>query len=526
MKKKRFTLSIDQIRQIARYEITFKDIIDVDLEDGFEIAGPEGYVFSLDDLHQAIRALKEKDPSIIDFSEYWYDLISGFKELFGLDRDCGAEEDFEDVLEEMKEYPGLLVSDSDYFSYLWHELGTVWENHEGEDPLSEALDLDEILAVFDRYRANAGKPIGEWVFSEKEMNAFILFFNDEQFLANADESMLMLARRFIDQLCEHADDPAPALYTKGYACYGGNRLYPCDWSISRDCMLRLFDMDDDPQYANTLGYIYYYGRCNGGVPEYENAFRFFEFAAHNGAHESLYKLGDMYRYGYGCRQSKRTARSLYQLVYDDSLKQFVAGNHSKFADAALRMGDVYAEGIGEEINYMLAYFFYIQADYAIKLRMKESDDYGDDTVARRIQKALEETREHIPDSFFAEFGEYDQPYEFAVLASENNRCTLTRMTDVKGRCVLIAERIPTKSVPDPGCILLTFPEMDYCEHTMEVSMVTDDDAKIWFKDDAKQIRYDFCGQNEDEDSYEFYYDDELVARIVSDHYRFYDWHKG
>ena len=216
-------------------------------------------------------------------------------------------------------------------------------------------------------------------------------------MKTATEPQLALARVFIDELCEK--DSGLALYTKGYACYGGNRLYPCDWRASRDCITRLFEKKDDPQYANTLGYIYYYGRCNGGVPEYDKAFHYFGIAAANGLYEGVYKLADMFCHGYGCRESRRTARSLYGMVYDDSIKHFLKGEHANFADAALRMGNVYAKGIGEEINAVYAYHYYLQADYAARLRAKDSDFFGNTTVAINVRKALEETEALIKNTY-------------------------------------------------------------------------------------------------------------------------------
>ena len=327
-----------------------------------------------------------------------------------------------------------------------------------------------------------------------------------------------LPKRFSDDLLEK--DSGLALYTKGYACYGGNRLYPCDWTASRDCMIRLFEKEDDPQYANTLGYIYYYGRCSGGVPEYEEAFRYFEIAAANGLYEGMYKLADMYRHGYACKKSPRTARNLYGMVYDDSLKHFLEGNHANFADAALRMGNVYAKGIGEDVDPSAAYFYYTQADYAARLRAQESDFFGNTTVVINIQKALEDTKEQLPADYFKDYIDYELPGIFARLASENSRCTLTRFTNAGGHCELIAERVPTRSVPDPKPILLTIPQLNFCERTLKVSLTPDEAAEIWFKDDAQQIRYDFCEWNDIDDRYEFYYDDELVAHVRSEGYRF------
>lgn len=518
MAENKMTVGTDLMRQIARYEITFKDLIDGSgFADG-DIVCPDVYTFTLDDLYHAIKSLQHADPTVKEFGENWFYPIEQLSHAFDLDRACGFTDD-DDVPTEMKGYPGLNVSDSDHFKMLWWELENAWEDYGGETRLSEILDFDAIIANLDRYFANKGKPIEEWIFSEDEMETYIRFFIDDAFVKKAEEPQLALARKFIDALCEK--DSGLALYTKGYACYGGNRLYPCDWETSRNCMIRLFEQEDDPQYANTLGYIYYYGRCNGGVPEYEKAFRYFGIAAANGLYEGMYKLADLFRHGYACKESKRTARSLYGMVYDDSLKHFLQGKHTSFADAALRMGNVYAKGIGEEVDLPAAYFYYTQADYAARLRAQESDFFGNTTVVINIQKALEETKEQLPEDYFKDHIDYELPYIFARLASENNRCTLTRIMNSGDRCELIAERTPTRSVSDPEPILLTVPQLDFCERTLKVSLTPDEDADIWFRDDAQQVRYDFCKWNDIDDRYEFYYDDELVAYVGSEGYRFY-----
>ena len=192
----------------------------------------------------------------------------------------------------------------------------MWIACNEEMRLSEMLPLDEIIADLAQYFRNKNKPIEEWEFSQEEMESYIFFFDNEEYVKKAGEEKLALARRFIDTLC--AQENALALRIMGYACYGGSRLYPCDWNTSRDCVTRLFEMKDDPQYANTLGYIYYYGRCNGGVPEYDKAFYYFGIAAANGLYEGMYKLADMLWHGYGCRKSQKTSSENSSGRYDTS----------------------------------------------------------------------------------------------------------------------------------------------------------------------------------------------------------------
>ena len=505
------------MQRLARYEITFRDFFaDAPIRTG-DITCQEIYSFTLEDLYAAMKALKSADPTVKDFGEYWFYPINRLSDDFDLERACGDLDDFDDVPEEMKGYPGLVVSDSQYFSELWWKLEFVCEDFEGETHLSEILDFDGIIADLERCISNKGKALLDRSFSEEEMKDYIHFFDDDSYVKETDEKHLVLARKFIDILCEKGS--SLALHIKGYACYGGNRLYPCDWAVSRDCMTRLFEKEDDPQYANTLGYIYYYGRCNGGVPEYDKAFHYFGIAAANGLYEGMYKLADMYCHGYGCKESRRTARALYGMVYADSIKKFLKGEHANFADAALRMGNVFAKGIGEEIDLAGAYHYYLQADYAARLRAKENDFFGNTTVAINVRKALEETEALLPEDYFRKAVEYDFPGFFVTLTNENHRCVLSK-EEVPGHGLkLTAERIVTRTDPEPEALLVTIPQLKYCERTLKVSYMTDAAAECWFKDDAARVRYDFCTWDDIDDRDEFYYDDELVAWVRSEKYR-------
>lgn len=541
MTEKKMFLSNEQMRQIARYEMTFRDILGDAGTVDIDLISPEGCSFTLDDLYHAFIKIKEADPYIKEFAEYWYQPITLLYESFGLtwlyeykrEYDAGPEDDAlendtledagpeDDTQKSLDGYKGLLVSDKDYFSHVWSKMDGIrmWIACNDEMRLSEMLPLDGIIEDMERYFRNKDKPIEEREFSQEEMESYIWFFDNDEHVKRAGEEKLALARRFIDTLC--AQENALALRIKGYACYGGSRLYPCDWNTSRDCVTRLFEMKDDPQYANTLGYIYYYGRCNGGVPEYDKAFYYFGIAAANGLYEGMYKLADMFWHGYGCRKSQKTANSLYQMVYGDSIGHFLHGDHANFADAALRMGHIYAKEIAELENIETAYYYYLQADYAAKLQAQESDFFGNTTVAINARKALEEMRDRLPEDYFEEYMDYEVPHHFGKFPIDNNKCELTRTINAGGHIELTARRIPTRSVPSPENILITICPLSFCERTDRLSLTLDDAAEVWFKEHRDSVRFDFCRWNYMDSRYEFYYDDELVAWTKSRKYRFY-----
>ena len=69
----------DQMRQIARYELTFKEILDgMDFDDA-EISCPEVYSFTLEDLYQALRNLKEADPTVHNFGDTGFTLSGNYQ---------------------------------------------------------------------------------------------------------------------------------------------------------------------------------------------------------------------------------------------------------------------------------------------------------------------------------------------------------------------------------------------------------------------------------------------------------------
>ena len=508
-----------EMQQIARYELNFKDIISRSACEDIDIVCPDAYNFTLEDLTIAVRNLKESNPTIYDFGEYWFNPLENLEQAFGLAQAREYSEDINDTQEDRKGYRNLPVSDSYLFDNIWYAFDYAWTESDDEDHLSEVLDFDAILESLARYESNKGRPILEWEFSSQEKKNYVSSFEDDSSVKEASEKELALARKLIDDLC--AEDSGLALHIKGYACYGGNRLYACDWITSRDCILRLYEKEGDPQYANTLGYIFYYGRCTGGTPEYDKAFHYFGIAAANGLYEGIYKLADMFRHGYGCEKNEKTAGKMYDMVYADSYKYFLQGQNANFADAALRLGNVYAKGIGEEQDLIKAYAYYMQADYAAKIRAKDSDFFGNTTVVINIQKSLEETRHLLPKDFFKEYMDYDMPVYMMLLASDRFKCNLARRQTEDNEWELTASRITTKACKTLDNILVTVPQLGLCERTIKVTMTTVEFSGIWFKEDAERIRYDYIEWNEVDSRYDFYYDDELVAWIRCSSFRFY-----
>lgn len=525
----------EQMKALARYEETFDRYIELPDSEDDSLIFPGKYQMTLDDLYAALRNLLEKDPTAGEFGDLWFYPLSRFADAFGIPDACGwvddeegeeepdeEPEDEEEPEEEAAEEPvppdlvrGLPLADPEIFSDVWSGLEDVWAFADEEDHLSELPLVKTLLDDVASFLANRGRPVAERDFTDHQKKEFIRHFEQHHRLKHSSDLERRLCRRFTDELCEKGS--GTALHLKGYACYGGNELYPCDWKASRDCMLRLYEKTDDPSYANTLGYIYYYGRCTDGVPEYEKAFEMFTVAAANGLHEGIYKLADMFRHGYACKQSPRTARALYGMVYDDCYEKFLKGDdEGNFADAALRMGSVYLKGIGETPDPEEAYRYYLQADYAAKRRAAKSDFFGDATVAANIRKALAETRAALPEDFFLDRLPLYAPGLFQAFIEDGYRADLSVARREDGTATVLLKRLPRHSDRGIAPILLTCPEIDLCG-LMTGAELTATSLKTSFDAGAEQgIRYDFCTWNDTEDRLDLYYDDAPAGWISAD----------
>ena len=511
------TFTPDSARKFIRYVQIPEEILNLGPDDELDVEVPGGFSMTAEDLAAAVDNLIASNPLLSDYYGNWQNVIDCYSFDFGLERACGLFEDEDepdassagtDIL------PGSCANDFMLASQIWSGLNNLYMTV--DDPDSARISDTAITVLkehIDVYFANKGKSLSqrtEW--SAVDRDNFLSLLSDDDALAAMPERALELGRKWIDEDCG-ANDPF-AMHIKAYACYGGNRLYACDWNASRDLLTKLIDINNDPQYHNTLGYIYYYGRCNGGKPEYDKAFREFSVSAACGLYEGTYKLGDMFARGYGCEKMPAAANRLYTMVYNDSFRQFIMGEDGSFADAALRMGNIYSDGIGAEPDPYTAYMYYLQAAYAIARRARNDDFFGDTTVAIGIRKALENTKRIISDIDESYFGTNPQVWNFILfeaLVTKNGRAELRCEQCENGDILFCAERVNRSKEHRKRKVLVTVNEMDYCDlvdtvryigRTVEDYSIPSDGALF------ERVVYDSM-----EDRWEFYYEDDCVAWI-------------
>ena len=475
-----------QAREIARYEKTFMDYCE-DPEDELHVTFEEPYQYILEDLAEAVANIRKKNPTVEEFGENWFYPIETLADSFGLEKAAGLTGEQADDKTGVR---GLLVSDEEIFANTWFRMAAIWEESDDAARVADTEEFSALEAQINDYLVLREVPVLDREFPPDVMEEYIGRFLSDVYRRGANEKEIAVAVKFTDMLCR--DDCVTALRLKGYSCYGGNELYACDWKESERCLSRLLDLTGDPEYANTLGYIAYYGRTDG-TPDYEKAFRMYSLASACGYFEATYKLGDMFRTGRGCRKSEIAARSLYGRVYSDCLEgPERTGETANLADAALRMCLVYKDGIDTFPDAEAAYKFALEAVKYARLRAQQDDFFGNTKVLLGALRARSEIRKKLPRDFFSEYTATESPDQIGQLLSGGHRAEL-RVTPLGLHQYRIrAERIPNTPLGEPDRFLLTVPALDYCElvSKTEMTAVEVEEMPRGRKFTADGVRYD------------------------------------
>ena len=388
--------------------------------------------------------------------------------------------------------------------------------------------IDYALMIEDLQLAQQGgkkKEPRTWRYTDMSKLDNIEELDDEDFQVMLSTKEVREYRDIIEELISR--NYPEAIYIKAYSCYVGDRLYKNNWKMSRDLLLQLMDhpdVEDEDKcwYANMLGYIYYYGRTNRGKAQYEEAARYFMIGALAGIHESMYKLADLYIAGKGVLKNEEIGVRLIVQVYRESRDEFLSGDHlCKFADAALRMGNLYRDGIGVYPSQETALYYYLIADLAIRLRMEEFDYIGDTKVAATIREELAKIRGGAPEKKHPRQMITDSPFILRE-AMKEGRLAEFKVERLKRGIKLTAIRVPAFLEQCAPAMLMVLPEWDYCRVVDKVVQYAYD-IKRWemARPDAKSFRANRLDTMQTKDGqtfYVFFRDDEWVATIQAERF--------
>ncbi len=469
---------------------------DIDFDEIYSNIESFPYEITVDDLFAGVttylNSTAEEVYRWIDFLVYFEDVISFTNEIY---------ENIEDE-----------VKDKDILNLTYDELENLSISIMYDDFEPSPEDLVPIKDMLEVWIKSSGKEYPEQIKSK------IASQYDEDNIDMQSPATQELFKQCLDYMCDVKKDPK-SIQTRGYCYYCGTIIYPNDWIKARDSFIEYYKMTGDASAANTLGYIYYYGRCNNGVPEYDEAFKYFSIGHAYTYFESTYKLADMFAHGYGVVKDGKTANHLYWSVYNQTFKQFITGiQESKFADAALRIGNCYRDGIGVEKDIRAAYYFYLQADYAIRQRISVANHYGDTSVYTGIQKSLNSIR--------SEYTEHRRTLKFVYpgwidwTLIDHRRCKLKIRKLKNGVLGIDASPVNRYDENEPPMMLITVPEADHCELYKKIRIKTAPNTKFIPYSDSPEIVFDHIEYDDERNKTSFYHFEALVAEIYSDFYTF------
>ncbi len=401
------------------------------------------------------------------------------------------------------------VTDRDIMNLLWRDLDDFRWTYDGFD--GQANDVIK----------NIKNELTIWLESNrKQLPPSVLrtvaFQFDDDSIDNESRATQKLFKQCLDAMCEKKEPKA--IQRRGYCYYCGTKIYPNDWIKARDAFIEYYQLTGDASAANTLGYIFYYGRCNNGIPEYEEAFKYFSIGHAYTYFESTYKLADMFAHGYGVVKDGETANHLYWSVYKQTFKRFIKEDYeSKFADAALRMGNCFRYGYGAEVDPETAYFYYLQADLAIRKRTEVADHYGDSVVFNGVQRALEEVRKEYTDKGRKTY--FRNPGWLNWTLIKHRRCRIKIRELKNGALQLTASPIKRRDEKKAPLMLVTIPRSDYCELRDRISIKTAANSTYSIPGGGNEIIFDSYEYNWNGTT-KFYYGDELAGEIFTERYTF------
>lgn len=433
-------LTKDTYRKLARYEITLQDIIKDNVAEN--IVNVDNYIITLEDIYCALNKFSNETINTETLAIEWFDY-------------------FNYVLQET-----TYENEPDFFYNRNRVLSDI------SDALMNLIfydfeeDFKDAFIALGNFLEDENKSVSERRYPERAQIDLLYSLKDNSSLNLASNEEAELYRLFADELAEKGN--RYGLSAVGYGCYGGNRVFPCDWKRAEECMLRLIEIVDympgQAFYANTLGYIYYYGRTTDGVPDYEKAYKYFSFAAFNQIYEAEYKIADMYYNGYGVPKSPETAKNIVSRLYEENIKYIENGEFDcKFADIAFRMGN-YCKDTNDpyesDFDEMLKYYY--QADFAIRMRMKHTNYYGDCKVAKAIDNALAETKEMVnfkPQKKIEWLSIYSIFHDYL---SSGNWLDVRAKKMATGKIKLIFKPHSKWQEKYTGRVFITIPELDMC----------------------------------------------------------------
>lgn len=549
-----FVISQKQLKEMARAEKTYEDYAEK-VYPQFNIKAEKKYTMTANDIKAALVRINKNNRPLPLFKEWLWiilnvfyedlNIASKYDERFFTDFPKDEKEIFstafsitEKLYWRLEERFGKREEDEQFLVKFDEE--PIWElpndeRHELEESAYFAV-CNDIIERIDSYNFCKGKPQGAWVYSPSQMRHVVAAYEKDEDLKKATVESRALFKDFVKKLYRLGDPQA--LRILAWSHYEGNICYRQNWNKSKKYLLELFEKTGEPAAANSLGYIYYYGRTNNGEPQYEEAFKYFSYAALDGIDESIYMVADMLIYGQGVRKNVDMGMEMLVNGYRQTTEDMCRSNfESRFAEYAMRMGAACRNGLIYGLGNRDAYRFYLESKFALGKR-RPFKYFGDDEITAEVDRILEKMRKELNIDYDRSELKADYPifinqmYEdrFPVKVSITKKrsgkdiflkLSRFRFSDVFSTFKVFGE-LPEgvrDKEDETSKILVTYPELSYCNVVSEIEFRLENGEVLKMPDTpTHSFLSDGFRKNETTGALEFYTSGELTAAIEADWY--------
>lgn len=540
-----YRLTLKEFKELIKGKVFYSSISE-GIFPPFNIHVERKYKLSAKDIVSALKNINETDTPLSTFKEWFWMIINVFYEKLYIEErydetgltDYPQNEDelFSDVFGLTEKLYWRLEErfskkeDSSKFAVCFEDEPDWNVNALNDDELEKAAYLtvcSDIISRVDIYYKNLKEPDSEPEYSLSQKKIYVNSCEEKGLKELSDEEI----EKYISFVMElAAEDDLQAIRILAWSYYEGSEAFEQNWKLSEKWLLKLYDNYGDPFAANSLGYIYYYGRVNDGHPEYEKAFKYFSFGALSGIDESIYKCGDMLISGNGTTKSIDMGINMIVEGYRATLDDFCFGEYdSKFADYALRMGNICRDKLIYGMGLKDAYKFYLEARYAIKKRRSVTTYYGDKTVEATIDREIEKIQDRMMldlnrKTLRADFPIYiNQLFEdiFPLkvsLTSHGNDEYLLKVSRFRfgadiAKDIPIPERF--KEIPK---ILVCYPELSHVDLVSELSFILEEAIIGKLPEKGDYFLADGFRKNDMTNALEFFSNGELIAAVEAKWY--------
>lgn len=324
------------------------------------------YKVDINDVFKGFEALKENNKSsleIIDFINSLLDFDYYFDGLVVFDHDN----------------PSSLILKDPYLEKPNNFLFILFKTF--EKSLSEKASIriyEEYLIVFKEYMEAKSNHLNY----KDHLMSFMIYFSFYFEAEIREDSYLFSYIRFHINRLKDKDLYFLDLYL-AYS-YNESDFLEHNYFKAEKYLLKAYEKYNEAFLANVLGYIYYYGRVNNGIRDYEKAFKYYALAALSAdITEAKCKLFDILMSAESFKKSEEAALSILESIEREE----------RDCDYYLRKAGLYEKGIIFKKDLKEARILYLAAKLSSNKKVKENDFFGYKEVNIRLFKKLEELKD-------------------------------------------------------------------------------------------------------------------------------------